>query len=90
MFGQVIHDLIDTGRIQLAWIDVEHLPDVAQAALDHGLDFDDAYQYTIARQLGLGIVSFDAHFDRTDLGRITPADVLAEIDGVRDEGASAE
>ncbi|MCS7014169.1 MAG: PIN domain-containing protein [Chloroherpetonaceae bacterium] len=37
-----------------------------------GLDFDDAYQYTLAKKHGLELVSFDADFDRTDLKRIEP------------------
>ncbi|MCS6989167.1 MAG: PIN domain-containing protein [Chloroherpetonaceae bacterium] len=37
-----------------------------------GLDFDDAYQYTVAKKRGLSIVSFDADFDKTDLVRIEP------------------
>ncbi|MCS7014171.1 MAG: PIN domain-containing protein [Chloroherpetonaceae bacterium] len=36
------------------------------------LDFDDAYQYTLAKKHGLELVSFDADFDRTDLKRIEP------------------
>jgi uncharacterized protein len=36
------------------------------------LDFDDAYQYTLAKKLQLSLVSFDADFDRTDLKRIIP------------------
>jgi len=42
------------------------------------LDFDDAYQYTLVEKYGLAIVSFDKDFDRTPLGRKTPAQVLAE------------
>jgi predicted nucleic acid-binding protein len=40
------------------------------------LDFDDAYQYVAAELRGLVIVSFDGDFDRTLLGRKTPAQVL--------------
>ncbi len=90
VFGQVIRDLFDTGRVRLARLGIEQLADVTQAALDHGLDFDDAYQYTLARQMGLRIVSFDAHFDRTDLGRATPAEVLAESTAADEQGASAQ
>ncbi len=36
------------------------------------LDFDDAYQYTIAKIYGLQLVSFDKDFDKTDLKRIEP------------------
>lgn len=41
------------------------------------LDFDDAYQYVIAKRDHLTLVSFDADFDRSDLERKTPAQVLA-------------
>jgi predicted nucleic acid-binding protein len=40
------------------------------------LDFDDAYQYVAAEKYGLTLVSFDADFDQTKLGRKTPDDVL--------------
>lgn len=42
----------------------------------HQLDFDDAYQYVIAKRDNLTLVSFDADFDRTDLQRRTPAQTL--------------
>lgn len=34
------------------------------------LDFDDAYQYTIAKIYNLQLVSFDKDFDKTDIKRI--------------------
>lgn len=37
------------------------------------LDFDDAYQYTLAKKHGLTLVSFDADFDQTDLKRLEPS-----------------
>ncbi|NTV47430.1 MAG: PIN domain-containing protein [Chlorobiales bacterium] len=36
------------------------------------LDYDDAYQYTLARKYGLDLVSFDRDFDKTDMKRIVP------------------
>ncbi|MCX7855996.1 MAG: hypothetical protein N2556_08525 [Anaerolineae bacterium] len=44
-----------------------------------GLDFDDAYQYVAAEKYGLTLVSLDADFDRTPLGRRTPGQVLREV-----------
>jgi len=42
-----------------------------------GLDFDDGLQYFIARKVGAeAVVSFDRHFDRTDLRRVEPAEIL--------------
>lgn len=40
------------------------------------LDFDDAYQYAAARSGGLQFLSFDSDFDRTDLVRRTPQELL--------------
>ncbi len=41
-----------------------------------GLDFDDALHYFICKSLGLKMVSFDKHFDKTDIKRLEPKDVL--------------
>jgi len=49
---------------------------VIDASTGFNLDFDDAYQYTIAGKYDLTIVSFDADFDRTDRGRKQPAALL--------------
>ena len=45
----------------------------------YDLDFDDAYQYTCAVKYNLKIISFDKHFDRTQLKRITPIDILNKL-----------
>jgi predicted nucleic acid-binding protein len=42
-----------------------------------GLDFDDAYQYVTAKKYGYTFLSFDTDFDRTDLQRKTPGDILS-------------
>ena len=42
-----------------------------------GLDFDDGLQYFIAKKLQVkAIVSFDRHFDKTDLKKVTPKQVI--------------
>jgi predicted nucleic acid-binding protein len=48
---------------------------VVEAAGRFTLDFDDAYQYAVAESFGLELVSFDADFDRTARGRLTPDQV---------------
>ncbi|MEM2843159.1 MAG: PIN domain-containing protein [Candidatus Bathyarchaeia archaeon] len=41
------------------------------------LDFDDALQYYIAKKLGVeAIISYDKHFDKLDVTRKEPADLL--------------
>jgi hypothetical protein len=53
----------------------DDLEGVIDTASTFRLDFDDAYQYQAASKYGLTIVSFDTDFDRTPLGRKTPAAV---------------
>jgi predicted nucleic acid-binding protein len=46
-----------------------------------GLDFDDTLQYYVAKKLGVdAVVSFDEHFDKVDLRRVEPRDLLHSID----------
>ena len=63
----------NVGRISLLPTDI---PTVIGAIGEFRLDFDDAYQYVAAEKHGLAIVSFDADFDRTQLGRRLPIDLL--------------
>jgi predicted nucleic acid-binding protein len=41
------------------------------------LDFDDALHYATAKKHSLALVSFDHDFDRTDLARVAPAEILS-------------
>lgn len=54
----------------------DDMPAVVRVAQRFNLDFDDAYQYTIAERYDLTIVSFDADFDRTERGGQTPVEAL--------------
>ena len=62
--------------IAIARLDIEGIRRVVEIVADHKLDYDDAYQYTVAEMLDLSIVSLDADFDRTPRGRLTPAAAL--------------
>ena len=63
-------------EIEIVRLYVDELAVVVAATSAHGLDYDDAYQYAAAEINGLRIVSFDADFDRTPAGRLTPAQAL--------------
>ena len=71
-------DLQDNG-IQFIRVEANELPDVASIAQQFSLDFDDAYQYTVAEKFDLTILSFDQDFNHTKRGRKTPGEVLREI-----------
>jgi predicted nucleic acid-binding protein len=76
VFEAFISDiLVDSAvrRICLSAIDLKRVLSVRKS---FHLDFDDAYQYVAAERNGLVLVSFDADFDKTDMRRKTPADIL--------------
>ncbi len=76
VFVRFISDLlVDTG-VRYVSLDFADLLTVAKTRERLPLDFDDAYQYVAAEKHGLTLVSFDAHFDKTERGRKTPAEVL--------------
>ena len=57
-------------------LSVEDLKTLTQPIQKFNLDFEDAYQYTVAEKFNLQLISFDRDFDRTDRKRKTPAEVL--------------
>jgi predicted nucleic acid-binding protein len=73
-----VHFLVDTiegmGTVMLSLTERELLTVVDNVSA-FGLDFDDAYQYSVAEKYDLTLVSFDGDFDRTPRGRQTPADM---------------
>ena len=62
--------------LMMVSLTAKDLDRVIDASTAFNLDFDDAYQYTVAGKYDLTIVSFDADFDRTDRGRKQPAALL--------------
>ena len=50
-----------------------------ELATKHGLDMDDAIQYSTALSLSVdAIISFDKHFDNLEIPRKEPADLLSK------------
>ena len=71
-----VDDLILTGGIRLLKLAPEDVRQLAEVAQRFNLDFDNAYQYTIAERHDLTIVSFHSDFDRTIRGRKASKDLL--------------
>jgi uncharacterized protein len=76
VFRQFLQDVIGSVGIGMVSLSVPELDALVDVSAKFNLDFDDAYQYSAARRLGLKIVSFDAEFQRTTEGRLLPTDVL--------------
>ena len=68
-------DVIISGNVGVLSILAEDLVQVIAAARRFSLDFDDAYQYVLAEQKDLAIISFDSDFDKTPRGRQQPHEV---------------
>ena len=77
VFTNLVQDLLIGGGVRLVRLLAEDMQSVANRAQRFSLDFDDAYQCVAAEKYGLAIISFDTDFDRTDLHRKTPAEVVA-------------
>jgi hypothetical protein len=76
VFRQFLKDMTAQAGMELVSVPVSDMDAVALVAERFDLDFDDAYQYTVAERRNLTVVSFDSDFDRTDRGRRTPAQIL--------------
>jgi len=74
-FRRFLEDVIVNVGVGVVALSAREMGSLIQAAQKLKLDFDDAYQYAAAEKYGLTIVSFDADFDRTDRGRMTPDEV---------------
>src|SRR5215213_2210593 len=55
-----VNDVVLSGAVQVLSLSPRELLDVVSLAGNLGLDFDDAYQYTLAAKHDLAIVSFDS------------------------------
>lgn len=66
-----LSDLL-ANKVRLYAFGLRDLTTINQTAVKWNLDFDDAYQYAIAKKYQLQLVSFDKDFDKTELKRIEP------------------
>lgn len=79
VFAAFVQDVLLDGGVALISLPAAAMTDVVAAMDGFGLDFDDAYQYVVAERENASLISFDAHFDQTDRGRMTPAQVLSQL-----------
>jgi predicted nucleic acid-binding protein len=79
LLDQFTADLFVRNQVTLFALTGAEIQSVTAAMRSQRLDFDDGYQYVVARRDQLTLVSFDTDFDHTDLARQTPAQVLAAL-----------
>jgi len=73
VFSEFLNDTLVRAGMALATLPADRMVTVVDVARRFRLDFDDAYQYALARERGFTLVSFDRDFDRTEAGRRAPA-----------------
>jgi predicted nucleic acid-binding protein len=76
VFEAFISDILEDSAVRRVCLSSHDLRRVLSVMKKFKLDFDDAYQYVAAERNGLVLVSFDSDFDRTDIKRKTPEDIL--------------
>ncbi len=72
VFQQFLKDMVFNAGLIITSLSANDLEVVVTSEQRFNMDFDDAYQYTIAEKYGLTLISFDSDFDRTERGRTTP------------------
>jgi predicted nucleic acid-binding protein len=70
---------LETVGIRVLSLHPREVSALAEPAIRHNVDFDDAYQYAVAKHFDLTLVNFDSDFDRTDLKRNTPQEILERL-----------
>ena len=76
--AQFVQDFRIDNPVHLLSLPADRFTRVVEIISAFNLDYDDAYQYAVAEHYNLRLLSFDSDFDNTPLGRITPAEFLAQ------------
>ena len=78
IFQQFLKDMIIDAGMSIISLSLDDMDLVVKTSQEFNLDFDDSYQYVIAKKYDLILVSFDSDFDRTSKGRKTPSGIHAD------------
>lgn len=78
LFRMFINDMVIDGTEILALAPAD-MKELIRISRQYNLDFDDAYQYTVAEKHSLQLVSFDKDFDALPAKRKEPSEILQQI-----------
>ena len=70
-----VNDIKNAGT-EVVKLSMDDFSDLIKHSQKYHLDFDDAYQYTLAKKYDIKIVSFDKDFDKTDIKRMEPQELM--------------
>ncbi|MCK9632150.1 MAG: PIN domain-containing protein [Methanoregula sp.] len=77
-FLKLVNDDIRASGMRVLSLRLEDFTGIFANVEKYRLDFDDAYQYTVAERNGLSLISYDKDFDRTDRRRVFPEDLFRD------------
>lgn len=72
---KLVNDLFINGMVEVLSLGVEDIETIKENIITFNLDFDDSYQYTLAKKYGLTLVTFDSDFNQTEINVKTPDQV---------------
>jgi len=76
IFEKFLNDLFVNGQIELLSLYSVDLFDVIDNIKKYKFDFDDSYQYTVAKKFDLTIVTFDKDFNAKGIRKNTPEEII--------------
>ena len=76
LVAKFISEILSWKGLTIADLSLEEELLASKIAGDIGLDFDDGLQYYFAKSKNIPIVSFDKDFDKTDVKRLEPHDII--------------
>jgi predicted nucleic acid-binding protein len=71
-----IEDIFENGNLTSITIGHNSMSELIDSMKKYDLDFDDAYQYTCAKNYDLEIVSYDKDLFQTDIKILSPKDAI--------------
>ena len=75
LFVSFINDVVIDG-IGILSLNPGELKSLDKIIQKFNLDFDDAYQYSVAKKYNLQLISFDRDFNRTEIERKEPHEIF--------------
>ena len=77
-FNKFCRDMIMEGPLVVINLSEYEIPELSDIAEENQMDFDDAYQYKMAKKSGLTILTYDSDFEAAPINFKTPAEILRQ------------
>ena len=78
VFEKFIDDLFVNGQLEQLSLDTVDLLDVITNIQKYKLDFDDAYQFSVAQKYDLTLITFDKNFNAKGIKKNTPDEIVGK------------